>query len=102
MQKMYIKNADSIDLCILLSFQNISDVIRNRVVLWFTWQLKNLDSLQPRLDLKCFSGDRKLTFDELKNYFIRHGVLLRRDDHDDKDSPDLLFPMFDIPSPKTC
>ena len=38
----------------------------------------------------------------LKTTSLRHGVLLRRDDHDDKDSPDLLFPMFDIPSPKTC
>ena len=103
-QKLYIKNADSIDLCILLSFQNISDVIRNRVVLYSgslgSWRI--LIRFNRDLILKCFSGDRKLTFDELKNYFIRHGVLLRRDDHDDKDSPDLLFPMFDIPSPKTC
>lgn len=43
-------------------------------------------------------SDSKLTFDEMKKYFVRAGVLLQPDDSEDPDT----FALSKVLSPKTC
>lgn len=44
-------------------------------------------------------GDRRLTFDELKAYFVRGGVLLQPDENP---AAETSFPLSKVISPKTC